>query len=95
MGVTEQVGLGPRDRTASFHQYPIPRTKSSVVNRYSSFNIISSTRGADDEDDEVMMLGAGSYRFQHRQSNTRTNDLVFSIEAMYESVHKQKTCSLQ
>ena len=54
----------PTDRTASFYQFPIPRRKSSVVNGCSSFNIISSTSGTDDEDDEEVVSGAGAYRFQ-------------------------------
>ena len=50
----------PRDRTASFHQYPIPnKEESSVVNGSSSFNIISSTSGADE-----VVSSAGAYRFQ-------------------------------
>ena len=53
----------PRERTASFQQFPIPRRKCSVVNGYSSFNILSST-SAENEDDEEVMSGAGVYSFQ-------------------------------
>ena len=73
-GYSSWEGGRPRVRTASFHQFPISSRKSTVVNGYSSFNIISSTSGADDEDDEEVVLGAGAYRFQLDSKLQSTHD---------------------
>ena len=57
-GITEQVGLGIG--LLLFTNTRFQGGKSSVVNDgYSSFNIISSTRGAVE-----VVSGAGAYRFQ-------------------------------
>ena len=55
-GITEQVvGIG----LLLFTNTRFQGGKSSVVNGYSSFNIISSTSGADE-----VVSSAGAYRFQ-------------------------------
>ena len=56
-GITEQVGLGIG--LLLFTNTRFQGGKSSVVNGYSSFNIISSISGADE-----VVSSAGAYRFQ-------------------------------